>query len=94
MPYEEQYTYLQEAQGLVKEVTGKDMRVFGSRYFAYDENTLKVADSLGIEYILARGTKGVEAVVYSPNEYDVKIISVSNVDFENMGHGSLCDYSL
>ena len=94
MPYAEQYTYLKEAQGLVKEVTGKDMRVFGSRYFAYDENTLKAADELGIEYILARGTKGVEAVIYAPEEYDVKVISVSNVEFEEMGKGSLCDYSL
>jgi hypothetical protein len=94
MPYEDQYTYLKEAQGLVKEVTGKDMRVFGSRYFAYDENTLKAADELGIEYILARGTQGVEAVIYAPEEYDVKVISVSNVEFEEMGKGSLCDYSL
>ncbi|MDD5760630.1 MAG: hypothetical protein PHF45_01045 [Candidatus Pacebacteria bacterium] len=65
-----------------------------SRYFAYDENTLKAADALGIQYILARGTLGEEAVVYAPEEYKVKIISVSNVPFEEMGKGSLCDYSL
>ncbi len=94
MPYEEQYQYLKEAQDLIKEITGKEMRVFGSRYFAYDENTLKAADALNIPYILARGTQDVKAVIYSPKEYDVKIISVSNIVFEDMGSGSLCDYSL
>jgi hypothetical protein len=94
MSYEEQYKYLKEAQDLIKEITGKEMRVFGSRYFAYDENTLKAADALGIPYILARGTQDVKAAIYSPNEYNVKIISVSNIVFEDMGSGSLCDYSL
>jgi hypothetical protein len=78
----------------VESVTEKPMRVFGSRYFAYDENTLRAADELGVEYILARGTSDVEAIVYDPDEYDCKIISVSNVTFEDMGRGSLCDYSL
>ncbi|MFA5207779.1 MAG: polysaccharide deacetylase family protein [Candidatus Paceibacterota bacterium] len=94
MPYEEQYQYMKEAQELIYNTTGKEMRVFGSRYFAYDENTLKAADALGIEYVLARGTQGVKATVYDPEEYKVKIISVSNIVFEDMGSGSLCDYSL
>ena len=55
---------------------------------------MKAADALGIEYILARGTQGVKATVYAPEEYKVKIISVSNIVFEDMGSGSLCDYSL
>jgi hypothetical protein len=70
------------------------MRAFGSRYSAYDENTLKAADEAGVEYILARGTSDVEVLIYDPDEYDCKIISVSNVTFEDMGRGSLCDYSL
>jgi hypothetical protein len=71
------------------------MRVFGSRYFAYDETTLKAADALGIEYILGRGVNDVEATVYQPEEYKTKVISVTNVDVgEPMGRGSLCDYSL
>lgn len=94
VPYEEQYQYMKESKELVESITGKEMRVFGSRYFAYDENTLKAAQELGIEYILARGTQDVEAVIYKPDEYNVKIISVSNVEFEDMGRGSLCDYSL
>ncbi len=94
MPYENQYQYMKEAQELIYNITGKKMKVFGSRYFAYDENTLKAADALGIEYVLARGTQGVKAIVYAPKEYNVKIISVSNIEFEEMGSGSLCDYSL
>ncbi len=94
MPYEDQYKYMEASQEFIYSITGKEMRVFGSRYFAYDENTLKAADALGIEYILARGTQGVKAAVYAPEEYNVKIISVSNIVFEDMGSGSLCDYSL
>jgi hypothetical protein len=94
VPYENQVATMSETKTLVEQITGKPMRVFGSRYFAYDENTLRAADELGIEYILARGTSDVEALIYHPEEYDVKIISVSNVPFGDMGRGSLCDYSL
>ncbi|HOX96176.1 MAG TPA: polysaccharide deacetylase family protein [Candidatus Woesebacteria bacterium] len=95
MSYDDQYKYLKEAKETVESITGKEMRVFGSRYFAYDETTLKAADALGIQYILGRGTQDVEAVVYQPLEYKTKVISVTNVDVgEPMGRGSLCDYSL
>jgi len=95
MPYDKQYNYLEESKKLVEEITGKKMRVFGSRYFAYDETTLKAADDLEIDYILGRGVNDVEATIYHPEEYNVKIISVTNVDVgEPMGRGSLCDYSL
>lgn len=95
VPFEEQYEYMKESQEKIKEITGKDLRVFGSQYFAYDENTLKAADELGIPYILGRGVNDVEATLYAPEEYNVKIISVTNVDVgEPMGRGSLCDYSL
>lgn len=95
MSYDNQYKYLKEAIETVEGITGKEMRVFGSRYFAYDETTLKAADALGIQYILGRGTQDVEAVVYQPLEYKSKVISVTNVDVgEPMGKGSLCDYSL
>ena len=93
-PYEEQLARMREVKAVVEAVTHKPMRVFGSRYFAYDESTLRAADALGIEYVLARGTEGVRAVVYAPREFKTKIISVSNVPFKEMGTGSLCDYSL
>lgn len=95
MSYEEQYQHLKEAKDLVEGITGKKMRVFGSRYFAYDETTLKAASDLGIDYILGRGVNDVEADIYQPLEYSTRVISVTNVDVgEPMGRGSLCDYSL
>lgn len=94
MPYAEQLARMRVAKETVERITHKPMRVFGSRYFAYDENTLKVADALGVEYVLGRGTAGALATIYAPREYKTKIISVSNVPFGDMGTGSLCDYSL
>ncbi len=95
VPYEEQLARMREVQDAIEKTTiVTSMRVFGSRYFAYDENTSRAADVLGIEYVLGRGTAGERAVVYAPREYKAKIISVSNVPFGEMGTGSLCDYSL
>ncbi len=94
VPYEEQLQSMQDAKQLIEGVTGRPMRVFSSTYFAYDENTLKAADAAGIEFVLARGIGDVEALIYEPDEYNCKIISVSNVTFADMGRGSLCDYSL
>ncbi len=94
MPYDEQLRRMRETKEAVERATHKPMRVFGSRYFAYDENTLKAADVLGVEYVLGRGTAGAVAKIFAPREYNVKVISVSNVPFAEMGTGSLCDYSL
>lgn len=94
MSYEEQYEHLKNSKELVESITDKKMKVFGSRYFAYDETTLKAADALWIEYILGRWVNDVEAVIYQPEEYNVQVISVSNVDVGEMWRGSLCDYSL
>jgi hypothetical protein len=94
MPYGQQLALMRQAKEAVEKITHKPMRVFGSRYFAYDENTLKAADALGVDYVLGRGTAGALATIYAPREYKAKIISVSNVPFGEMGTGSLCDYSL
>ncbi len=96
--WEESYIFQFEQIRKIKErfesITRKPMRVFHSKYFAYDENTLRASEKLGIEYILARGTYGAKAVVYKPEGFNVKILSVSNVPSEEMGTGSLCDESL
>ncbi len=95
VPYEEQLARMREVKDAIERlILHKPMRVFGSKYFAYDENTLRAADALGIDYVLARGTAAERAIVYAPREYKAKIISVSNVPFGEMGTGSLCDYSL
>jgi hypothetical protein len=95
VPYEEQLARMREVkEAIERTIVHRTMRVFGSKYFAYDENTLRAADSLGVEYVLARGTAAERAIIYAPREYKAKIISVSNVPFAEMGTGSLCDYSL
>lgn len=91
--YETQYNGIKQVKDKIFECTGKDIRAFGSKYFAYDENTLKAAQANGLEYVLARGTTGAKSTIYKPDEYNVKIFSVSNVESHNWGTGSLCDYS-
>ena len=93
-PYEYQYEKISRLNDKLQSCTNKQMRIIGSKYGAYDENTLKVADKLGIEYIWARGTAGAKAVIYKPHEYHTKILSVSNVPSKGMSTGSLCDESL
>lgn len=92
--YQFQYEKMKEVRDNIEQCTGKKMKAFGSRYFAYDENTLRVADELGVKYVFGRGTTGARTTVYKPKEYNVKIIAVSNVPSKEMGTGSLCDYSL
>jgi hypothetical protein len=94
VPYEDQLQGMLDAKEVIERVTGKPMRTFSSAYAAWDENTLKAADEVGVEYVFARGASDVEAVIFDPDEYACKIISQSNVTFEDMGRGSLCDYSL
>jgi glutaredoxin len=93
MPYEKQYTIIKEMLENSKEYLGVTPRAISSRYMASDETTLKVADELGIEYITARGTTELATTIYKPEEYNVKIISVSNIDVPEFKYGSFCDYS-
>ena len=93
-PYDFQFTQMSRIKELVESCIEKPLRVSHSKYFAYTEDTLKIADELGIPYVLARGTAGARAMVYQPKEYRVKILSVSNVPSKTMGTGSLCDESL
>lgn len=62
--------------------TENPLRLFGSKYFAYNESTLQIAEKLGIDYIPARRSAG------------AKFVSVSNVLSKELGTGSLCDESL
>ena len=93
LEYDIQYERIEKTKNRIEACIGKPIRVIGSQYFAYDENTLKVADALGIPYVLARGTTGSKATVYQPQEYEAKILSISNIDSPKWGTGSLCDYS-
>lgn len=93
-PYNAQDKIMKRAMDKIQSCINKPMNIFGSKYFAYNENTIKIADSMGIEYILARGTAGARSIVYKAEEYSAKIISVSNVPSAELGTGSLCDESL
>ncbi|HQF36407.1 MAG TPA: polysaccharide deacetylase family protein, partial [Candidatus Dojkabacteria bacterium] len=93
MSYDEQYAIITDMITRIESTLDTNVRVISSRYMASDENTLKIADELGIEYITARGTTELATTIYKPEEYDVKIISVSNIDVPEFKYGSFCDYS-
>lgn len=93
MSYEEQYEIISDMIEKAKTYLDVTPRIISSRYMASDDNTIKVADALGIEYITARGTTELATTIYKPEEYDVKIISVSNIDIPEFKYGSFCDYS-
>ena len=93
-PYDIQRKLMYHVNDLFKPLLGKTLAVFSGKYFSYDENTLNIADELGIRYILARGTEKDRAVFYQPEEFEPTIISVSNVPSKELGTGSLCDESL
>ena len=91
--YDFQYDKMSRLKDKLEGITGKPMRSFSSKYSAYNEETLKIAEKLGIRYLFARGTAGAKAVVYKPREYDVRIISTSDVPLKDMGGGTLADGS-
>ncbi len=93
MSYEKQYERISEIKEGIESCTGEPLKIVGSRFFASDENTVKVAEELGIPYVTARGTTGTKGTVYNPEDYDVKILSVSNIERVEFKYGSLCDYS-
>jgi hypothetical protein len=93
-PYSFQHKVMSRIKNRFEICTGKPMRIFGSKYAAYDEITLRVADELEVKYVFARGAMGTRAVVFKPEEYNVAIVSISNVPSKQLGTGSLCDYSL
>jgi hypothetical protein len=91
--YDSQYDKMSRLKDKLERVTGKPMHSFSSKYSAYNEETLKIAEKLGIRYVFARGTAGAKALVYKPREYDVRIISTSDVPLADMGGGTLADGS-
>lgn len=93
MTYDEQYNTISDMVKRIEKTLDIKVRIISSRYMASDENTVKIADKLGIEYITARGTTELATTVYKPQEYNVKIISVSNIDVPEFKYGSFCDYS-
>lgn len=94
MGYDEQWEIFNHYIKECEDCTGKKQALFGTKFFSYNEATLQIAQKLGVKVLPARGTAKAEAVVYRPEEYDVRILSISNVPSAAMGTGSLCDWSL
>jgi len=92
--YEYQIEKISTIKEKVESCTGAPMRFFCAKFLSYNENTLKVADKLGIEYVFVLGTAGARAVIYQTDEYKTKIISVSSVLSSSGERGSLCDHAM
>jgi len=93
IPYDVQKTRITEMIEGIESCTGVPIRIISSRYMASDLTTIEVAEDLGIPYITARGTTDTKATVYQPKDYNVKVLSVSNIPLVTFKYGSLCDYS-
>lgn len=93
MSYEEQKSRISKMLTEIESCTGVTPRAISSRYMASDMNTVKAAEDLGVPYITARGTTGNKATVYQPEGYQVKILSISNIQLVPFEYGSLCDFS-
>jgi peptidoglycan/xylan/chitin deacetylase (PgdA/CDA1 family) len=93
-PYDAQYEKMSRVKDKLEAVTGKPMRSFSSKYSAYNEDALKIAEKLGIKNLFGRGTAWARAVVYKPKEYAINIISTSDLPLKDMGGGMLADGSI
>lgn len=93
VPYDEQYSKISDLKNTFESCTGVPLRIVASRYMSSDPNTIKVAKSLGIPYLLARGTLGLRAGTYYVSDEGMTLLSVSNIEDPYFKYGSMCDYS-
>ncbi len=93
LDYDDQKQVISDTKQRIEACTGKPLKFITSRYWGWDENTVKIADELGVENIFARGLVENGAAVFEPEGYDVKILSVSNIKSVEFKYGSVCDYS-
>jgi len=91
--YEEQKKIIADTKTRIEACTGEPLRFITSRYWGWDQNTVKIADELGIKTIFARGLVENGAAVFQPEGYNVKILSISNITSVPFKYGSVCDYS-
>lgn len=87
--YDYQLAEISRVQQKFHQELGRKLRLFSSKYFAYNEYTLQITDKLGIDFVFARGIPGADAVTYKAKEYKTRILSVSNIQSLLMGSGSL-----
>lgn len=88
-PYDSQHAEISRIKDKLQKCIDRTMRLFSSKYFAYNEFTLQITDKLDIEYIFARGVTGASSFTYKAEEYNTKILSVSNILSPEIDSGSL-----
>jgi len=93
LTYDEQLRVITDTKRRIEACTGQPLEFITSRYWGWDENTVKIAHKLGIKAIFARGLVENGAAIFQPEGYNVKILSVSNIKSVYFKYGSVCDYS-
>ncbi len=91
--YDEQLKVMTDTKERIEACTGRPLNFITSAYWGWNEDTVKIAEELGIKNIFARGLVENGAAVFKPEEYDVKILSISNIKSVEFKYGSVCDYS-
>jgi hypothetical protein len=92
--YEDQLQIIKETKDVFNNILEIEMNIFATKNFSYNTDTLKIAQDLNIEYIFARGTTKEKATIYDVQDYDVKLISLSNVKDSNLNSTPISDYDL
>jgi len=85
---------MQDTKDVFNNLLEIDMTMFATKNFSYNIDTLKIAQDLGIEYIFKRGTTKENAIIYDLKDYDVNLISLSNVIDSNLNSTPISDYDL
>jgi len=94
MPYENQLDIMTKTKQVFNNLLEIDLDVFATENFSYDINTLKLAQELDINYLLKRGTTEEDSTIYNLTDFDVKLISLSNVKDSHLNSTPISDHDL
>lgn len=91
-PFEYQLEQMRRELDKFRQCTKQPLRGVTARHFVHNEATIRVAHELKLDYVLIRGTGGIDAIVYKPKEFATKVISASMMPAMDKGLGSLCEH--
>ncbi|MDD4122920.1 MAG: hypothetical protein PHO23_01525 [Candidatus Pacebacteria bacterium] len=94
MSYNDQLDIMTKTKQVFNNLLEIDLDVFATENFSYDINTLNIAQDLNIDYLLKRGTTSEESTVYNLTDFDVKLISLSNVKDSHLNSTPISDHAL
>jgi len=94
MPYSDQLDIMTKTKQVFNNLLEINLDIFATENFSYDINTLNIAQDLSIEYIIKRGTTSEESTVYNLADFDVKLISLSNVKDSHLNSTPISDHDL